>query len=409
MKTSRRFSWGASLGAMIPCLLAGVVTGSLLRSRPEPIPVRPPLSKAASAPGPSETVPEPRAAQTQAPAAPKTGGTSNRTRTLGARLGEFMAAARKTHALLTDEKSPKDLDRRLQELRSSLGDLGELREAALSDPAGYLAFLKDPANEDVLGPLFCLLGRSPDPAGSLPMMDLAKIPRLIVDGLYDLLAVGTLGQKMTLLRNFETLAQCTSPEAPAREEMSKHCVPLLSASEDPRVRAEALGVLEAWGGGPLDPYLGLVRELWQKSSDPDVRADCLRALGKMKGPEAEELLLERSRVAIRESAAASDDGAARAALWVLQERAASIPLESAGRYVDVWALAFRETRRPEFYLEWLDGSTSLPAKHLGPLLEQAVSYAPTPELQASARRLLDAVRSGETRIERLRPMVFEKN
>ena len=90
-------------------------------------------------------------------------------------------------------------------------------------------------------------------------------------------------------------------------------------------------------------------------------------------------------------------------------RAASLPLETAGRYVDVWSLAFREIRRPELYLQWLDASTALPAKYLAPLFEEARKCAPTPELQAQALRALEAVRSGETRPERLRPLIHGRD
>jgi len=106
MTRGRRYSWSASIAAIVPCLLAGIVLGGFLRTPwvdgvalpaptlPEQLPDRTAIGAAPGAPAAG-------AAPTDAPKAAEARGVA---RTLPVRLRDYAAALRKAAAICKEEK-----------------------------------------------------------------------------------------------------------------------------------------------------------------------------------------------------------------------------------------------------------------------------------------------------------------
>src|SRR6185369_13497500 len=132
-------------------------------------------------------------------------------------------------------------------------------------------------------------------------------------------------------------------------------------------------------------------------SDSDVRSTCMASLGQMTSPEARELMLKAAAQVASDPDAMKDRRLLGATLGALNSHSLWLPPEEVA---SVCASALRNTREPMDFQGWAELALRLPLPRATTLLEQVRDGAPTPGLQAGAKRVLEQIRAGETRTDR---------
>jgi hypothetical protein len=292
-------------------------------------------------------------------------------------------------ALLERAKDPKKVDPALAEGWS------ELHQAALKDPAAYVAFLRAPGNEDLCEGLLQVLSPFPN-IGHLILVQ--EPPAVILDALADLMRAGSKVQQLAAGRLARDLLQGAAGKS---DVLLEPCLSLLS-SDDPRAQATALAVLQTRRPERLEESLDLVGSLWKKSDDAEVRQACLSALSAMKSAAADQLFFERISETLREHATRGSDPLGQPALEILRGRLLAVTGGNADRYGDVLLTALRSATDAGAYQSCALAALDLPIAKASSVLEQASASAPTPAARAVVQAVLDQIRAGEVRPERLR-------
>ena len=274
----------------------------------------------------------------------------------------------------------------------------KIRQSALNDPATYFAFLRAPGNEDACEGLLFLLYPHP----LRPTFD-EELPAPILQGVADLMASGTKGQRFAavrLARDMITwggdLSDHPSADLPRRGEiLVEPCLSLVS-SGDSRARAAALDVMRSRYPERLEESLPLINDLWQRSSDDrDVRTSCLEALAQSKSPAGAQLFYEKMSDAVREHP--------RECLRPIQARLQA-GNGDVGRCGQLLLSALQSCEEGDF-LRIVAGCLDLPLSTATPILELARASAPRPEFGDSVGRVLKEIQAGEVRTERLRAIM----
>ncbi len=278
------------------------------------------------------------------------------------------------------------------------GSWDKIRQSALNDPATYFAFLRAPGNEDACEALLFVL--YPHPLN--PTFD-EELPAPILQGVADLLASGTKGQRLAavrLARDMITwggdLSDHPSADLPRRGEiLVEPCLSLLS-SDDSRARAASLDVMRARHPERLEESLPLINDLWQRSSDDQgVRTSCLEALAQSKSPAGTQLFYEKMSDVVREHP--------RECLQPIQARLQA-GSGDVGRCGQLLLSALQSCDEGDF-MRVAAGCLDLPLSAATPILELAGASAPRPEFGDSLRRVLREIHAGEVRTERLRAII----
>jgi hypothetical protein len=231
-----------------------------------------------------------------------------------------------------------------------------------------------------------------------------ELPAPILQGVADLMASGTKGQRLAavrLARDMITwggdLSDHPSADLPRRGEiLVEPCLSLLS-SDDSRARAAALDVMRSRHPERLEESLPLIHDLWQRSSDDrDVRTSCLEALAQSKSPAGSQLFYEKMSDAVREHP--------RESLRPIQARLQAGSGGDADRCGQLLLSALRSCDKHDF-LKIAVGCLDLPLSTATPILEVAGASAPSPEFGDSLRRVLKEIQAGEVRTERLRAII----
>src|SRR6185503_4677386 len=215
----KRMSGAAAGVVAVACLLAGTTAGTALGRRPvrtvEPVPSRP----EAAAP------PNPRPVRRESPAAAAAPARPARELT----LAELLEKARPillAKLQLTDPSELSEAYRPLWELWPPL------LQAALKDPAGYLAFLRAPENEVICDELLDVFGSLPGCPYYFPAPE--PLPPAIQNGFVELARSGSVEQKRAIARWVRDLGWKGFTKG--EPWMIEPCLALAS-SDDPLTRA----------------------------------------------------------------------------------------------------------------------------------------------------------------------------
>ena len=281
-------------------------------------------------------------------------------------------------------------------------ELGEnwkkIRKLALNDPATYLAFLRAPGNENACeGLLFVLY-----PHGLCRFFD-EDLPAPILQGVADLMASGTKDQRLAgarLARDMVTrggqLSDHPSEDPPRRGEiLVEPCLALLS-SDDLRARGAALAVMRSRRPERIEESLPLINDLWQRSSEEDVRYSCLEAFAQSKSPAGTQFFYEKMSDVVREHPTES--------LQLIQSRLKAGSGGDVGRCGQLLLAALRSCDECDFQ-RIAAVSLDFPMATTIPILEEACASAPRPEVRDSVRRVLKEIEAGEVRSDRLRAII----
>jgi hypothetical protein len=275
-----------------------------------------------------------------------------------------------------------------------------LQQALLGDPEGYLRILRAPENDDLSKFLLSLLCRVVSLEGGHGLLPVSQLPKPILEGLSELLGSGTPNQKLGILHLARRDRWTGQKSLIGDQALVERCGALLSDS-DPLVRATAVQALQEVAPKREDPRVEVLEELWRNSTDPTLRSMCLQSLASMEKPAARELLLKGIQQIAADGSWSKDGALMYSSLQAVQTRIQALRPDEEEAYAAVCSTALRGVSEPRCYQGWMEVSLLLPLVRATPLLEQVQNFAPTPELQASARRVLERIRAGETRFDQL--------
>ncbi len=175
-------------------------------------------------------------------------------------------------------------------------EVRDLRQAILSDPKAYLAFLKDEQDPALLKqcmePLL-LVDKQANGMGFVHTQHVDQFPPGLMDGLLGLLQAGTPAQQKAVLG---FLGYPLGGQTPAFRDA---LLSALSPGGDPDVQAGALRALDSqWAQWPADPAVQARLPDIQRIADlapPGSQAfrESVYLLGRMQTPQADDYLLQR--------------------------------------------------------------------------------------------------------------------
>jgi hypothetical protein len=390
---TRRVSTAAAIGIAFPSLLAGALLGIFLRSRatdaavPPPRPAPPVARGIAPEPLP---VAAPKAAE---PAAPKAPAPAEKPKHFAApwkALQNWLRGFDLATVAGRQKVRPDELQKRA----------AALQQALMSDPEGYLAVLRSPENDDLFKFLLSLLCRVVGLEGGHAALPRSEIPKPILDALPELLRSGTAKQKLGVLQLVQRDHWSLQGRLLDEKDLVERCDALYS-DPDPMVRASAVQVVQSYAPAREDRRVEVLQELWGSSTDPMLRANCLQAVSMMGAPAARQFFVQALTQLAADGTWTKDATLMWTAIQAIQSQSSSFKPEEQERIVAVCSSALRSITDPQQYQGWMALSLYWPLDRATPLLEQAASLAPTPELKASAQRALAQIRAGETRADRL--------
>ena len=272
-----------------------------------------------------------------------------------------------------------------------------------------MAVLRSPENDDLSKFLLSLLCMAVGmEGGTMMMLPPSQIPKPILDGLREMLASGTPNQKLGILHLVQMSSWSGQSGLMGDQALIDRCGALLS-DPDPMVRVTAVQALQEAAPKRADQRFEVLQGLWRTSTDPSIRATCLGTLASMDAPAAREFLL-KSLQEVEAGGIWTKDGTLMwAVIQSVQTRLSMLHPKEEEAYAALCSSALRGVSEPMWYRGWMDLALRLPLPRATALLDQAQGGAPTPELQAAARRVLDQIRAGETRSERLQAEVRKQN
>jgi hypothetical protein len=224
-----------------------------------------------------------------------------------------------------------------------------------------------------------------------------QIPKPVLDQVREQLRSGTTHQKLAILRRIEEAGWFGRDLPFPKEEVVERATAFLSDA-DPRMRAIAVPILLRLAPKQEDPRYDVLQELLRTSKDSEIRSTCIGSLGLMTSPEARSLLLQGAAQVASDPQALKDRRLSGATLGSLNTHSLSLPQDE---LASICSTALRNIPDPDLYGGWAEFAFRLPLPRTTTLLEQVRDGAPTPELQAGARRTLEQIRAGETRADRL--------
>ena len=187
-----------------------------------------------------------------------------------------------------------------------------------------------------------------------------------------------------------------SEDPPRRGEiLVEPCLSLLS-SDDLRARAAALDVMRSRRPERLEESFPLINDLWQRSSEEDVRYSCLEAFAQSKSAAGTQLFYEKMFVTVREHPTES--------LQLIQSRLKAGSRGDVDRCGQLLLGTLRSCDECDFQ-RIAAVSLDFPMATTIPILEEACASAPRPEVRDSVRRVLKEIEAGEVRTERLRAII----
>lgn len=285
-------------------------------------------------------------------------------------------------------------DRHEDELEEQLDGL---RDLILADPQTFLAFAKARENDGCLFNLMChgLKGsegyraRSPAPVREAPKpQEFESYPRVLMDGLLELLRSGSMMQRQAVLNFTPGLANLP-------DEWKQVYVSLISDAE-PWTQYHAMHAVQA-SGAPVPPTLvPYIAGLMASEGQVDVQQAAINLLGSIGTPEADAALLGGLETVRRPSALSSltqlvwnkykVDGR-----WTspeIEDRMATAVLRGCA--------AMTSDDHPSAYQALLNSALQLSARRLITVLDGAREHAPSPRLKDAVGRMLEMAREGRT-------------
>jgi hypothetical protein len=384
---SRRVSPAVAIGIALPSLIAGIAVGMLLRADPSVAAAVKPRSApvAPASPAPAEPPPAPKtAADAVPPPAARPRNFADRWNAIGLRK--------------LDLKKATGVEKAFHEFQA----VGlELQEAMMKDPEGYIAILRSPESEPLLPALLSLLSRFPGIGAGPMLLPVAQIPRPVLDAVRDLLVSGTAAQKVAVLELAVGDSWAGESTLLAKDVMAERCTSML-ADADPRVRAAAVPLLQRLAPEQADRRFEVLQEIWHSGPDEKLRNACLQALAALPSREARDLSFKAVGEIVADPVAVKDWQLMGTSLQIVQQHARSTRTEDIDGTAAVCSAALKSVQDPRMYAGWVDAALFLPLPRATSLLEQAQSSAPSPELRSGAVRVLEQIRAGETRTDRLR-------
>lgn len=385
---SKRVSPAVAVGIALPSLLAGTLVGMLLRPDP-PVAaaakVRP--ASASAVPAGTPTPPKMVADPVPPPAAPPRN-FSDRWNAMGLRKLDLKKAT-------VAEQAHRDFQ----------AVALELQEAMQKDPEGYIALLRSPENDSICTALLSLLCRFPGLDGGRILLPSAQIPKPVVEAVRELLVSGTAEQKLAVLQFVRPDTWTSDGPLLGKDLMVERCTSLL-ADADPRVRAAAVPLLQHWAPEQADGRFEVLQEIWHSAPDARLRTSCLQALATLPSREARGLAFKAVGEVLADPAAVKDWELMGTSIQIVQQRAHSLQLEDIDGSAAVCSTALKSIQDPRMYGGWVEAALQLPLPRATSLLEQAQISAPSPELRTAASRVIEQIRAGETRADRLRGALY---
>jgi hypothetical protein len=311
---------------------------------------------------------------------------------------EYREFIRKVTSGSKDLKPAKELSGRLYQATL------DMQQALLNDPETYVRFLRAPENDDISGGLLTLLCNVVGFDRGYEPVDSSQMPKPILDAIRDLLTSGTANQKLAVLDLVRWDSGSKTGPLIGRDMLIERARALLS-DNDPKIRVSAAGVLQGYAPQQKDQGFQVLEDVWRSTQDPEVRLKWLEVLDSMKTPEARELLQTGIAQIVGETASPQTSLLLWKTAEVVRGNIPELKPEEVEGYAAICATAIRNDAEPTRYHIWLYLALCLPVGRVTSILEQAQKSAPTAELRSSAAQILEQVRSGETRSERLKAIL----
>jgi hypothetical protein len=265
----------------------------------------------------------------------------------------------------------------------------ETQPLIFEDPATFLAFIREPSNEEMCGHLIADALNKAFMSGGTHYIDhwtFRELPAGLMDGLLGILNTGSDGLKAPLLT---WLGRVQGPSAAFEEQYLRHL-----HDSDPRVQTGAI-IATSRGLALEAGMLEKIRTLFESATDIKVRNAALDAIQRTNTPDVQGWIaaqLEANR----------DPGSvqtiARAAYWRLSFLRVQEPSTVDSRELDRFAAALTEAARVQ--KDWsgfsivVRAALQLPGDRAIPILEEAIRNAPTPGEKRAAEGALARVREG---------------
>jgi RNA polymerase sigma-70 factor (ECF subfamily) len=382
--TGKGFSVAAVAGIALLCLAAGMSAGVLIGashapSAPALADSRPhrerPAADRSAAPAPAKL---PAAPESSVAAAPDAAAVL-RSQTLSDRLHRF-------REWLLAEKVKKGTERTDAFCRTLMKEWKELRPLVIQNPAAYAAFLRAVENEDVCEELFSILNPPRiNPRGSVCTINDLDIPEPIREACLEILSSGSGAQRSACLKLMAVsrLGELDTP-------IIQKTLSLLS-DPDPEIQKAAVAVFSHNAGMLADGDLDTLRRVLQTAADPGFRQGCLNIVDGMRGVEAESLVLEEAGKLIQQKTVTAE------LVRTLQDRADHAGADTLPRYASLLAGAIGAASDPELFRDVARAVLHLPLDQASPILDLGYAAAPTADLRDGVGRVIQKIRSGETR------------
>jgi len=261
------------------------------------------------------------------------------------------------------------------------------RDLIFKDPRTFLDFIRDPANEDMCE---MLIGHALDRlqvkngANVIHRQDIGEFPQPLLEGILDLLRTGTSGQKRPMLRFL--IQMDNVPEA-----FDVHYAMLLEDG-DPLVQVGAIGALTRSRSLPPET-LERIRTLYETSNQFTVRRAALDAIGRSDTEEVQQWMVGRLETTQDPDLVKA---LAESAMRGLMRKAGPVDAKTLDRHAAALTAAAKVRSHDMSYLYLVLACLNLPGERAAPILETALTNAPTPKMAGAVSKILEKVRAGGT-------------
>lgn len=299
------------------------------------------------------------------------------------------------------EAGKQDLERSAQ-LYERLNELWKtVQPVAFREPTVLFSFLRDRANRDILDRLLSLvMSYTLRPTGS-DRSGVPIPPRPVDEGLARMLSEGSRGEKLAIIEGAAADAGGEGWTA-----LADACVGLLLSERDPDLLARMLGYFR-----PNIYHLGArlqgpeeILRVWRNCDDPSVRGRCLRTLAELEGAAVEKALFEKLGEALQRMNDELAEGVAEA----LRSKFERSQPEVDERYLPFLTSAMKGTTDQYRLLQFADVAMLLPPRTIASVFQEVRDHRPKSAARVRIERVLQLLRSGETRADVLRAALHEK-